>query len=61
MDESGIGKNGTFVNGIRISRQWLKEGDILGIGRGRDLHEGDRIAEKNFEVYGNDFKFLRHF
>jgi pSer/pThr/pTyr-binding forkhead associated (FHA) protein len=49
-DESGNEKNGTFVNGIRVSRQKLKNGDIIGIGRGRDLREGDHIAEKNLEV-----------
>ncbi len=49
-DEGGDGKNGTFVNGVRVRRQALKEGDTIGIGRGRDLQEGDRISEKNLQV-----------
>ena len=41
------------MNGIRIPfriPQKLKDGDVIGIGRGRDLRDGDRIAEKNLEV-----------
>ncbi len=33
-----------------MRRQVLKEGDTIGIGRGRDLREGDRISEKNLQV-----------
>ena len=48
--------NGTFVNGRRISRCWLRDGDVIGFGHGHDVREGDRL-DKAAIVYEFIFTF----
>ena len=37
VDEGTGTNNGVFVNGRRVSRATLRDGDIIGLGRGRDI------------------------
>jgi hypothetical protein len=49
VDEGNGCNNGVFVNNRRVTRTMLKDGDIISIGRGRDVHEGGKIADHNIE------------
>ena len=33
--------NGTFLNGLRVSRSELRHGDVIGFGHGHDVAPGD--------------------
>jgi hypothetical protein len=35
--------NGTFLNGFRVSRCWLSNGDVIGFGHGHDVAQGARL------------------
>lgn len=50
VDAGNGTNNGVFVNSRRISRDSrLKDGDVIGIGRGRDVAEGGLISDRNLE------------
>jgi hypothetical protein len=57
--DAGTGtNNGVFVNNRRVSRVVLKDGDVVGVGRGRDVQEGGKIADRNLE-YVFQLKMMR--
>lgn len=50
LEDEGTGtNNGVFVNGRRVSRVALRDGDVIGVGRGRDVPEGGKISDRNLE------------
>lgn len=49
VDEGAGGNNGTFVNGERIQERELRDGDIIGYGKGRGVPVGGHIPDRNLE------------
>lgn len=37
------------MNGRRVARATLRDGDLIGVGRGRDVREGGKILDRNLE------------
>jgi pSer/pThr/pTyr-binding forkhead associated (FHA) protein len=50
VDESSGNNNGTFINGVRVEEHVLRDGDVIGFGKGRSVPLGQTIADKNLEV-----------
>ncbi|KAJ1475260.1 hypothetical protein T484DRAFT_3190141 [Baffinella frigidus] len=43
------GANGTFLNGERVTKVSVRDGDRIAIGRGRHLPQGGQMADSNIE------------
>ena len=49
VDEGNGTNNGVFLNGRRVLRASICDGDLIGVGRGRDVQEGGKISDHNLE------------
>mmetsp|Transcript_8381 Transcript_8381/g.28139 ORF Transcript_8381/g.28139 Transcript_8381/m.28139 type:complete len:892 (-) Transcript_8381:144-2819(-) len=49
VDEANSSNNGVFVNSIRVREAILKDGDLVGLGKGRDVAFGSKISSRNLE------------
>ena len=51
---TGNGSNGTFVNSVKVQNgrlERLRDGDVIGLGKGASMAAGEKLAREDLQVY----------